>query len=243
MLPHTLSLYTQFLLNIFAVLFIMYIGWSFWATIRSDVDKKSEEAAAETLAEMAVCAREYVANRCERDLRVPAMEAVCNNWEKCMNRDPGSVGRARVSAHTFAEIVNSFIEPISIKAMVSPLPTCSSLSFDVYGILMLMWLLGRLFALFSFSAACSSRISLLGSSDTRPTQTLLHLLLIRLLQCSIRCSSTRWDSKMGSSTLRRISIGLGSLGWGLGWSSRGGRVRLKGLGIVDWLWELDMLYS
>lgn len=35
-----------------------------------------------------------------------------------MNRDPTVVGRARVSAETFAEIVNSFIEPISYKTMV-----------------------------------------------------------------------------------------------------------------------------
>jgi len=37
-----------------------------------------------------------------------------------MNRDPNSVGRAKISAHTFAQIFNSFIEPISYKAMVCP---------------------------------------------------------------------------------------------------------------------------
>jgi len=117
-LPHILSFYAQLLLNVFIVFFIIYIIYSFWSTIRSDVDKKSQEAAAEILAEMAVCAQNYRENRCERDTRVPAMETVCVNWEKCMNRDPRSVGRARVSAHTFAEIFNSFIEPISYKAMV-----------------------------------------------------------------------------------------------------------------------------
>jgi hypothetical protein len=48
------------------------------------------------------------------------MEKACLAWEKCMNRDPTVVGRARVSAETFAEIVNSFIEPISYKTMVIP---------------------------------------------------------------------------------------------------------------------------
>ncbi|KAI9820316.1 MAG: hypothetical protein M1827_005938 [Pycnora praestabilis] len=117
-LPHILSFYAQLILNFFLVFVFMYLVYSFWATIRSDVDKKSEEVAAETLAEMAMCAQSYVENRCDRSSRVPAMEIVCNNWEKCMNKDPSSVGRARVSAHTFAEIFNSFIEPISYKAMV-----------------------------------------------------------------------------------------------------------------------------
>ncbi|KAG5462821.1 MAG: hypothetical protein BJ554DRAFT_3411, partial [Olpidium bornovanus] len=35
----------------------------------------------------------------------------------CMYRDPTVVGRAKVSAETFAEIINSFVEPISYKTM------------------------------------------------------------------------------------------------------------------------------
>jgi len=34
-----------------------------------------------------------------------------------MNQDPDEVGRARVSAQTFAEILNSLIDPISFKTM------------------------------------------------------------------------------------------------------------------------------
>ncbi len=132
-LPHVLSYYAQLLLNLFLVFFLIYIVYSFWSTIRSDVDKASEEVAADTLAEMAVCAREYVDNRCDRDSRVPAMERVCDNWEKCMNKDPHSVGRATVSAHTFARIFNSFVEPISYKAMVflpSATPSLAPLSIS-----------------------------------------------------------------------------------------------------------------
>lgn len=47
-----------------------------------------------------------------------------------MNRDPTVVGRAKVSAETFAEIINSFIEPISYKTMVSA-PKISPLNVDI----------------------------------------------------------------------------------------------------------------
>lgn len=117
-LPHILSFYAQFLLNTFLVFFLMYLFYSFWSTIRSDVDLRSREVATETLTEMAACAREYKENRCDRSSRVPAMETVCENWEKCMKQDPNKVGRAKVSAYTFAEILNNFVEPISIKTMV-----------------------------------------------------------------------------------------------------------------------------
>ncbi|KAF2086576.1 hypothetical protein K490DRAFT_43879 [Saccharata proteae CBS 121410] len=117
-LPHILSYYAQLLLNFFIVFAIIYAVYTFWTAIQSDVNLASDRAVAETLAEMAVCAQNYRENRCERDTRMPALEVVCENWEKCMGRDPKKVGRARVSAHTFAMIFNSFIEPISYKAML-----------------------------------------------------------------------------------------------------------------------------
>ncbi|RFU28581.1 hypothetical protein B7463_g7757, partial [Scytalidium lignicola] len=119
-LPSVLSYYAQLILNFFLVFLAIYGILMFWLTIKADVDKASEEAAAAVLTEMVLCTKEYVDNRCAPETRVRAMEAVCNNWEQCMNRDPNSVGRARISARTFAEIFNSFIEPISIKAMIMP---------------------------------------------------------------------------------------------------------------------------
>jgi len=117
-LPHILSWYVQLALNAFLFTLFGYVVWTFWSAIRSDVDMKSEEAVKALMTEMEDCARNYLTNRCARDSRMPALEALCNNWDKCMNRDP-NVGRAKVSAHTFAEIFNSFLEPISYKTMVS----------------------------------------------------------------------------------------------------------------------------
>ncbi|MCJ1339100.1 hypothetical protein MMC09_004389 [Bachmanniomyces sp. S44760] len=117
-LPHILSFYAQLVLNVFLIFSLIYIIYSFYATILSDINQSAEAATAETLAEMASCAREFTDNRCDRDTRVPAMEIVCDNWERCMRKDPKAVGRAKVSASTFAEIFNGFIEPISYKAMV-----------------------------------------------------------------------------------------------------------------------------
>lgn len=118
-LPHILSYYAQLLLNFFLVFSAIYILYSIWCAIITDVDIEAKKAAAETMAEIAVCAQNYRENRCERTTRVPAMETVCSNWESCMQRDPKKVARASVSAKTFAMIFNSFVEPISYKTMVS----------------------------------------------------------------------------------------------------------------------------
>lgn len=128
-LPNTLSYYVQFLLNLFLALCVMYVLYGIFSTISNDITERAMMESSEILAEMAVCAREFKENKCERDSRVPAMETVCNNWEKCMQRDPYKVGRSRLSAGMFAEIVNSFIEPISLKAIVRSFLQPSPLHF------------------------------------------------------------------------------------------------------------------
>ena len=116
--PALITKYFQTFANAAILTFAFYVIYSVWSTIRADVDRASEDSAAEILAEMATCAKNFVDNRCGGDSRLPALETVCNNWELCMNRDPNAVRRAQVSAHTFAQIINSFVEPISLKTMV-----------------------------------------------------------------------------------------------------------------------------
>lgn len=117
-LPNVLSFYAQLGVNTFIAGLTIIGIYTFWMTVRADVDKASENERAIVLTEIAVCAKDFVDNGCGSDRRVPALKTVCEAWEHCMNRDPNSIGRARVSAHTFAQIFNSFIEPISYKAMV-----------------------------------------------------------------------------------------------------------------------------
>lgn len=113
--PYTLSLYLQLLLNFFLSCIFIYFFYILVTTIRHDVDKKVEEYSSEILAEMAECSKQYLRNNCMPGRRVPALENTCISWERCMNRDPTVVGRARVSAETFSEIINSFIKPLTLK--------------------------------------------------------------------------------------------------------------------------------
>lgn len=46
------------------------------------------------------------------------MEKACMAWEACMKKDPSTTGRAKLSAETFAEVINSLVDPISYKTMM-----------------------------------------------------------------------------------------------------------------------------
>ena len=61
---------------------------------------------------------DYEDNRCASSDRAPALKSMCAEWKRLKDQDPLMIARAKVSAHAFAEIFNSFIEPISYKAML-----------------------------------------------------------------------------------------------------------------------------
>jgi len=119
-LPNVLSYYAQLMMNFFLVGLVMFFVWTFWTAIQADVDKAAQKGIALIKSEMAICTKNFLDNGCNNERRAPALDNVCNEWEHCMTQDPLMVGRAQVGARTFAEIFNSFIEPISFKAMVCP---------------------------------------------------------------------------------------------------------------------------
>ncbi|KAI4643860.1 hypothetical protein J4E93_006873 [Alternaria ventricosa] len=117
-LPSVLSYYLQLTVNMFLGSLFIYIVYSAWAGVMTDVDIESSKHASEVMVEIAGCAIEYNRNRCRPEEVVPAMERACGVWETCMNRDPKKVARATVTAKTFAMIFNSFVEEFSYKSMV-----------------------------------------------------------------------------------------------------------------------------
>jgi hypothetical protein len=116
--PHILSFYAQLFFNVFLLSGCAYIIYSFWSAVRGDVDRKAFEASADIIATIVSAKEQYEENRCASSDRVPALKSMCAEWERIMTQDPLKIARAKVSAHTFAEIFNSFVEPISYKAML-----------------------------------------------------------------------------------------------------------------------------
>ncbi|KAK9237995.1 Di-sulfide bridge nucleocytoplasmic transport domain-containing protein [Lipomyces kononenkoae] len=117
-LPFVFASYLQLIFNVFLVLVMLYLIMSFVLMIRHDISRKIEEYTNEAAVKIAQCTKDYLVNGCMPESRVPAIEEVCTMWQNCMNRDASDIGRARVSAQTVAEIVNSFIEPVSYKTMM-----------------------------------------------------------------------------------------------------------------------------
>jgi hypothetical protein len=116
--PHILSFYAQLAFNVFLLSGCAYLIYSFWSAVQGDVDKKAFEARADIIAEIVDATDQHRLNKCALPDRAPYLKTPCDHWERIMDQDSMKIARAKISAHTFAEIFNSFVEPISYKAML-----------------------------------------------------------------------------------------------------------------------------
>lgn len=71
------------------------------------------------MSEQRNCANLYSSSHCGTPHQAAVLDLKCQNWERCMIRDVAVVGRAKVAAETFAEILNGFGDTVSWRSMVS----------------------------------------------------------------------------------------------------------------------------
>ncbi|KAI9300535.1 Di-sulfide bridge nucleocytoplasmic transport domain-containing protein [Cunninghamella echinulata] len=113
----TIITYIQLIFRVIILSILLYIVFHLIWTIQEDFQIKANDYTNTLIQEIQSCAQQYKINLCDPETRVPALEKKCEHWLTCMNRIPHSITRTKVSAETIAEIINSFVEPISYKDM------------------------------------------------------------------------------------------------------------------------------
>lgn len=120
--PDVLSRYLQLFFNCIVVAFIFAVIIWFIHIIRMDVSFKLEQRKLLRSQEIQECKTNYEINECKPELRVPALEALCKEWLTCINEGNIAIGiishSARLWAQTLAEVLNSFVDSISIRSLL-----------------------------------------------------------------------------------------------------------------------------
>ncbi|KAL1658870.1 Di-sulfide bridge nucleocytoplasmic transport domain-containing protein [Schizophyllum commune] len=133
--PYILLGYLQFFFNLSLVLVFLYLLVQFILTVQRDVEQQISEYSMDVVQEITLCVAQYKNNFCHSPL--PAMATQCAKWKTCMDRDPTKIGRARVSAELIAEVVNSFVEPISWKTLAFTVVSLTFLTVFINALLSL----------------------------------------------------------------------------------------------------------
>lgn len=115
-ISYTIITYLQMTFNIIITVTVLYIFTKIILVIKQDFKLKAQEQVDLIHKEKLACTNHYVINHCGQENQVPAIEGMCAEWLSCMQKDV-VVAQAKVSAEAIAEIINSFVEPISYKAL------------------------------------------------------------------------------------------------------------------------------
>jgi hypothetical protein len=133
--PAILSWWAQLVVNLSLFSLAVWMVFSFVSEIRNEFDAVASKEMDAILHSIAECMQRYEDNKCAAGNLVPGLVPICAADRKCMDTDPTHVRRAMLSARTMAQIIDSFIEPISWKAIVRPpLPHPSRSFTNIYPI-------------------------------------------------------------------------------------------------------------
>ncbi|KAF7713946.1 Uncharacterized protein PECH_000731 [Penicillium ucsense] len=127
--PAILSWWAQLVVNLSLFSLAVWMVFSFVAEIRNEFDAVASKEMDSILHSIAECMQRYEDNRCAAGNLVPGLIPICAADRKCMDTDPTHVRRAMLSARTMAQIIDSFIEPISWKAIIIFLATIGTVAW------------------------------------------------------------------------------------------------------------------
>jgi hypothetical protein len=113
-----ITLIIQILLN--TLMFLIFFGFSIIAflAIKRDVDRKVTSYINDAIHKINSCKREYLRNNCAPEMRAPALEYKCNEWDTCMEQDPESVITSMAYFEVLADCMNAFFHNISLKSLI-----------------------------------------------------------------------------------------------------------------------------
>ncbi|KAI9593308.1 Di-sulfide bridge nucleocytoplasmic transport domain-containing protein [Syncephalis fuscata] len=88
-------------------------------TVRTDVQLKANDRMLEIEKTISFCRAEYEGNKCDIPDGRPILLKNCPTWKECMEQDSSVFGRSRLVAEAFAEIIEAFMQPLSMRTIVS----------------------------------------------------------------------------------------------------------------------------
>jgi len=114
-----LTLVIQIVMNTVVVMCFISIVTICFMSVKRDVDHKVQSYVTEMIHKINACRREYLRNNCSPEMRAPALENSCTNWENCMNEDPESVVTSVAYFEIMADCMNAFFHNLSFRTICS----------------------------------------------------------------------------------------------------------------------------
>ncbi|KAK7946043.1 uncharacterized protein PG986_010364 [Apiospora aurea] len=117
--PQILGYWLTLAFNASVLGFALWILFNIYGAFRHEMSLISQDQTTSITDEIVACQRNFEQNRCfPRESRLPALAALCDEWEICMNQNPVQNYSVRFGARNMVEIANTIFESMHWKTMV-----------------------------------------------------------------------------------------------------------------------------
>lgn len=128
--PEAIAEYVKLLFNILIMSFLFFLVIKFLIMIRNDVNYKLELQSLHNIQRIKQCQKDYERNNCHANNVVPALQERCILWYNCFNNLDAEAKidghSAKMWAQTIAEVVNAFVDAITLRSLLFLLFTICS---------------------------------------------------------------------------------------------------------------------
>ncbi|KAI8337167.1 Brl1/Brr6 domain-containing protein [Chlamydoabsidia padenii] len=87
------------------------------SAIQLEIVARIDEHTYDLESSIAQCRQKYRENQCSTMATSSILASYCEEWLKCMQKNPHVVKRAHIAARVFGELINSFFNALTLKTM------------------------------------------------------------------------------------------------------------------------------
>ncbi|CAO3625154.1 unnamed protein product [Cunninghamella echinulata] len=88
-------------------------------TIRIEIDHHVKQSMEDMEISIRKCYQKYQENQCYQESLSPILKTYCDEWLKCVNRNPKLIKKVNIAARIFGEMINHFCQTLSTKTMIA----------------------------------------------------------------------------------------------------------------------------
>ncbi|KAI8992559.1 Di-sulfide bridge nucleocytoplasmic transport domain-containing protein [Pilobolus umbonatus] len=114
-LPIVLS---RLLLHTMGIIIVLLAIYRVLQSCLHEIHNRYDQEILQYHMKVAECNRNYLNNGCGPFLKGEYWQAFCEEWDICRQSEPLYIGRAKIATQVMGELLNGFIDPLSLKSMV-----------------------------------------------------------------------------------------------------------------------------
>lgn len=116
--PIIVGSYVRVVLHSVGISVILYVMYRTLESFTNEIQARYNYAMGELAENARICHQNYVNHNCGPQLKGAVWQSFCEEWDRCRQFQPHATRKTKIATQVFGEVMNGFVEPLTLKAML-----------------------------------------------------------------------------------------------------------------------------